>query len=152
MSLWTVTPLVHSETISNAIDCDAYLKLETLQPSHSFKYRGLSHFVQNVRRDKGPDAHLVIASGGNAATAAACAARAVGVKCSTFMPLGTPDAVRAYVERLGADVRIEGSDYFLALQSAQSFVEDDPAGCVLGFRMRPESYTAQRESDGPSVW
>ncbi|KZW00933.1 tryptophan synthase beta subunit-like PLP-dependent enzyme [Exidia glandulosa HHB12029] len=129
--LWTVTPLVYSDTISKSIDCDVYLKLDTLQPSHSFKYRGLSHFVQKIRRQKGDGAHLVIASGGNAAIAVACAAKAVGARCSTFMPLGTSAAVVAYVERQGADVRLEGVEYIHALEGAQKFVEDDPDGCVM---------------------
>ncbi|EJD39962.1 tryptophan synthase beta subunit-like PLP-dependent enzyme [Auricularia subglabra TFB-10046 SS5] len=126
MPLWAKTPLVRSDSISETLGCEVYLKLETLQPSHSFKYRGLSLFVQNAKRDKGDAAHLVIASGGNAAIAAACAARAVGVRCSTFMPAGTPASVIAYVERQGADVHLSGEDYVEALKRAQEFLDDDP--------------------------
>jgi len=88
----------------------------------------MSSYIQHVRHEKGDRAHVVIASGGNAAIAAACAARGVGLKCSTFMPVSTPDTVVAYVKRQGADVYLEGSEYFYALQLAERFLKDDPEG------------------------
>ncbi|KAG1884542.1 tryptophan synthase beta subunit-like PLP-dependent enzyme [Suillus subluteus] len=70
-NLWTETPLVYSSHISDIVGCSAYLKLENLQPSQSFKYRGISKFAQQCKDKYGPLVHLMIASGGNAGLAAA---------------------------------------------------------------------------------
>jgi len=88
----------------------------------------MSNYIRHVLREKGDCAHVVIASGGNAALGVACAARGVGLKCSTFMPVSTPDAVVAYVKRQGADVHLEGDEYFHALQRSEEFLKDDPEG------------------------
>ena len=41
---WTTTPLVHSASLSTAASTQIYLKLENLQPSGSFKSRGVGNF------------------------------------------------------------------------------------------------------------
>ena len=106
LPLWLQTPLLYSQYISTSIDCDAYLKLEVrthnrkdpsdlthrnyqnLQPSQSFKYRGMS-LIAKEAKEKSKAAHLIIASGGNAGYAAAChAAKIVGIACTVFLPAG----------------------------------------------------------------
>ncbi|KAI0637208.1 tryptophan synthase beta subunit-like PLP-dependent enzyme [Trametes polyzona] len=44
-TLWLETPLIRSVHLSSLLQCNVYLKLETLQPSQSFKYRGISHYA-----------------------------------------------------------------------------------------------------------
>jgi len=46
--LYIKTPLLLSTKISERLGCDAYLKLENLQPPLSFKYRGISFFAQSL--------------------------------------------------------------------------------------------------------
>ncbi|KAH7101665.1 tryptophan synthase beta subunit-like PLP-dependent enzyme [Auriculariales sp. MPI-PUGE-AT-0066] len=124
MSTLSTTPLIFSDALSQSLGCDVYLKLE---PSHSFKYRGMRHFIEHVKRTKGENAHVVIASGGNAAIAVACAARGVGLRCTAFMPTSTPPAVVDYIRRQGAEAYLEGAEYYHALEAAERFVEDDPS-------------------------
>ncbi|KAH7101635.1 tryptophan synthase beta subunit-like PLP-dependent enzyme [Auriculariales sp. MPI-PUGE-AT-0066] len=131
MSTSYTTPLIFSDVLSQTVGCDVYLKLETLQPSYSFKYRGMLHFIQHVKQTKGTSAHIVIASSGNAAIAAACAAKGVGLRCTTFMPADTPPAVVDYIRRQGAEAHLEGVEYYHALKAAERFVEDDSSRTIV---------------------
>jgi len=117
--LWIETPLLYSSHISSIIGCSAYLKLENLQPSHSFKYRGVTHFIQQCKSKHGPDVHCIIASGGNAGLAAACAARRVGVKCTVYLPITASQRVVDYLGKEEAEVVLGGRIYAEALAEAQ---------------------------------
>ena len=150
--LWLETPLIRSTHISSLLGTDVYLKLEvrlpslhtvgalarhdthcsrgatlqTLQPSQSFKSRGISHFAQHARRAHGPGVHLVIASGGNAGLAAACAARELGVRCTVFLPHGVSRPTLDFMRAQGAEVVIRGSFYLEALEAAREAVAAEP--------------------------
>ncbi|KAF8514045.1 tryptophan synthase beta subunit-like PLP-dependent enzyme [Gautieria morchelliformis] len=116
--LWIHTPLVLSPRLSELLECDVYLKLENLQPSLSFKFRGMSLVAQQAKK-KSPDAHLIIASGGNAGFAAACAARAVGIRCTVFLPAGLDSHFIDSLKREGAEIVAGGKDYSEVLVKAQ---------------------------------
>lgn len=150
-SLWQETPLLRSVHISTLLGCDAYLKLEVrrslrvisisaqsiegpnptssslnsqnLHPPQSFKYRGISHFAQYAFRTHGPDTHLVIASGGNAGLAAACAANVLKLRCTVFLPHGVSQPTIDFMRKEGAEVVIGGDCYLQALQRAQAAVD-----------------------------
>lgn len=129
--LWLETPLIHSPHISSRLGCNVYLKLENLQPSQSFKYRGISHFAQNARKTHGPDVHLVIASGGNAGIAAACAAHALGMRCTVFLPEGASASTLEFLKEEGAEVIIEGSYYLQALGAAERVVKEETNAVMI---------------------
>ncbi|KAB8304560.1 hypothetical protein EYC80_003942 [Monilinia laxa] len=42
---WIRTPLVRSATLSRVAGCNVWLKLDNLQPSGSFKSRGIGNFL-----------------------------------------------------------------------------------------------------------
>lgn len=48
----------------------------------------ISHFIKKAKENHGPSIHLIIASGGNAGLAAACAAHTLDVKCTVVLPEG----------------------------------------------------------------
>ncbi|KAG1817558.1 uncharacterized protein BJ212DRAFT_1299106 [Suillus subaureus] len=56
--------------------------LWNLQPSQSFKYRGISKFAQQCKDKHGPLVHLMITLGRNAGLAAAVVVHVLRVKCS----------------------------------------------------------------------
>jgi L-serine/L-threonine ammonia-lyase len=85
----------------------AWLKMDALQPSGSFKLRGVGHLVQQ-RVAEGAKA-VVCASGGNAGLAAALAARACGVPATVVVPQTTLPAVREAIVARGAQVHVHGS-------------------------------------------
>ncbi|CAL1704108.1 unnamed protein product [Somion occarium] len=131
-NLWLETPLIHSPHISARLGCNVYLKLESLQPSQSFKYRGISHFIQHALAQYGPSVHLVIASGGNAGLAAAVAAKALGLLCTVYLPqgAGTPSILQ-FFEQANADVKEEGNCYAQALKAAGEAVASDPKAVLV---------------------
>jgi len=139
-NLWQATPLIYSSKISEILGAHAYFKLEVrttrqshqltnvwdeqnLHPSHSFKYRGISLFVQRAKEAHGPSAHLVVASGGNAGLATACAANALHVKCSVYLPEGATRSTLDILRRQNAEAIVTGRHYAEALQAASAAIE-----------------------------
>ncbi|KAI0747897.1 tryptophan synthase beta subunit-like PLP-dependent enzyme [Daedaleopsis nitida] len=129
--LWLETPLIRSVHISSLLGCNAYLKLETLQPPHSFKARGISHFAQHALRTHGPGVHLVIASGGNAGLAAVWAAKVLNLKCTVFLPHAASQSTIDFLRKEGAEVVIEGNVYLDALRHAQQMVETESNAVMI---------------------
>jgi threonine dehydratase len=84
------------------------LKLEHLQRSGSFKARGMFNRMRSLPI---PPAGVLIASGGNAGIAVACAAQAMGVRCEVFLPEVSTQAKRDKLASLGARVVVQGAVY-----------------------------------------
>ncbi|KAI3601237.1 l-serine dehydratase l-threonine deaminase [Moniliophthora roreri] len=120
--LWNKTPLIYSRHLSKITGCSVYLKLENLQPANSFKSRGIGHFVQVAKEKHGPDVHLIIASGGNAGYAAACAARTLQVKCTVYIPEWVAQRTLDLLRDQEAEVVIVGKVYLEALNAAKEAV------------------------------
>ncbi|OJA21230.1 hypothetical protein AZE42_07994 [Rhizopogon vesiculosus] len=129
--LWTETPLVYSNHISDIIGCSAYLKLENLQLSQSFKYRGISKFAQQCREKHGPSVHLMIASGGNAGLAAAVAGRVLGVKCTVFLPMDVSTDTQQALRKQGAELIMIGEVYSETLVALRDAVKKDINGVLV---------------------
>ncbi|KAF8604690.1 tryptophan synthase beta subunit-like PLP-dependent enzyme [Ceratobasidium sp. AG-I] len=111
------TPLIFAPLMSSRLGYDVYLKLDILQPSQSFKYRGLSLFAARALKEHGPGVHLVSASGGNAGLALAWAGKALGIRVTIYLPEAAYE-VRPALLAAGAEVIIEGKNYAEALRSA----------------------------------
>lgn len=130
-NLWTETPLIYSSHISDIIGCSAYLKLENLQPSQSFKYRGISKFAQQCKEKHGPLVHLMIASGGNAGLAAAVVARVLGVKCTVFLPINVSTDTQQALRKQGAEVVTIGEFYSQTLTALRDAVKKDTKAVLV---------------------
>ncbi|HVE11380.1 MAG TPA: hydroxyectoine utilization dehydratase EutB [Paraburkholderia sp.] len=100
------TPLVESPSLSALADTPVYLKLETVQPTGSFKLRGATNALARLA-EQGCN-KVVTASTGNHGRAVAYAARALGIATtvcmSSLVPANKVEAVRA----LGAHASIVG--------------------------------------------
>ena len=98
------TPLVSSHSLGERIGAQAFLKLENLQRTGSFKVRGAVNAMARLPSEARA-AGVVTMSAGNAAQAIAYAGRAMGVRVTVVMPEGAPktkiDATRGY----GGEVR-----------------------------------------------
>ncbi|OFJ51754.1 threonine synthase [Mycolicibacterium grossiae] len=80
------TPLIHAARISEMTGCTVHLKVEGLNPTGSFKDRGMTMAVtESVAR--GQQAVLCASTGNTSASAAAYAARA-GITCAVLIPQG----------------------------------------------------------------
>ncbi|KAF8507316.1 tryptophan synthase beta subunit-like PLP-dependent enzyme [Hysterangium stoloniferum] len=122
--LWVHTPTIYSQCLSELLDCDVYLKLENLQPSQSFKFRGMSYVAQ-LAKESTPNAHLIIASGGNAGLAAACAANAIDVQCTVYLPAGLDPHFLDSLKRERAHLVTGGKNYSEALAKAKEAVANN---------------------------
>lgn len=80
------TPLVPARHLSDITGCDVYLKVEGLNPTGSFKDRGMTMAVTDARA-RGQRAVLCASTGNTSASAAAYATRA-GIGCAVLVPSG----------------------------------------------------------------
>lgn len=95
------TPLLPCEPLSEEFGATVLVKAENLQPSGSFKVRGV--FNALLARDSVP-AGVATFSAGNAAAAVAYAARRLGIPAAVcMMPTAVPAKVDA-VRRYGAEI------------------------------------------------
>ncbi|WP_426416482.1 pyridoxal-phosphate dependent enzyme [Aestuariirhabdus sp. LZHN29] len=115
------TPLLQSLPLSQQLGTRVWLKMEAMQPSGSFKCRGVSLACQHYV-EQGAEA-LVASSGGNAGLAVAYAGRQLGVPVTIVVPLTTSARAIELIRQEGAEVRVEGArwneSHEIALQLAQ---------------------------------
>jgi len=83
-----------------------FLKLETLQPTHSYKIRGATNAVLKLAERSGPGApSIVTASAGNHGRAMAHAAAATGMRLTVYVPENAPRTKVDAIGQLGAELR-----------------------------------------------
>src|SRR5438552_17829728 len=82
------TPLIFSPRLSAIVgrSCEVYLKYEGLNPTGSFKDRGMTAAVSKAV-ERGAAALICASTGNTSASAAAYAARA-GIRCVVVLPAG----------------------------------------------------------------
>lgn len=125
------TPLVASPSLSAHAGAPVYLKLETVQPTGSFKLRGATNAVAQLAETG--VTRVVTASTGNHGRALAYAARALGIEAavcmSSLVPRNKVDAVAA----LGARVVIAGRSQDDAQIEAQRLASEEGYAFVPPF-------------------
>lgn len=80
------TPLIYAGRLSERTGCSVHLKVEGLNPTGSFKDRGMTMAITDAVA-RGQRAVLCASTGNTAASAAAYAARA-GITCAVLIPQG----------------------------------------------------------------
>ena len=98
------TPLVSSHSLGERIGAEAYLKLENLQRTGSFKVRGAVYAMSRLS-PAARAAGVVTMSAGNAAQAIAYAGRAQGVHVTVVMPETAPKTKIAATKGYGGEIR-----------------------------------------------
>jgi threonine dehydratase len=122
------TALVQSQWLSSVAGATVLLKPESLQHSHSFKWRGAFNAVMaRLERAGGPPKQLVTASAGNHGRGLAAAARAFNLPLVVFTPADAPKTKLEAIRRDGADLRPEGRDYDEAERMAKTFARQTGA-------------------------
>ncbi len=124
-----VTPVFATEINHRPVT----LKLENLQVTGSFKFRGALNGV--IAYNTG--AHVVAASGGNHGLGVATAAKIMGLSATVYVPRTTPEAKARRIAAQGARVVRHGEVYADAETAARAWAErsrgsylhayDDPA-------------------------
>jgi threonine synthase len=99
------TPLLHAQRLGSKLGMDQlYIKDESLNPTQSFKARGMSAAV-SMAKELGVT-KVAAPSAGNAAGALAAYAARAGMEAHLFMPRDTPRANVVECEELGANVTL----------------------------------------------
>ncbi|KAK1977141.1 pyridoxal-phosphate dependent enzyme [Colletotrichum cereale] len=115
--LWNETPCIKSAALSRIAGCNIYLKLENLQPSGSFKSRGIGNIMARAAEaaPEAANAHFYCSSGGNAGLACATSAIALERKATIVVPKTTSPLMISNLQLLGAH----------CVQVGESWVEAD---------------------------
>jgi L-serine/L-threonine ammonia-lyase len=108
-----------------------FVKLDSGQPTGSFKIRGIGRLCQQLRA-QGAEG-FVSSSGGNAGYAAAYAGRALGVPVTVVVPSTTPVFMRERIASLGAEVIVEGDAWDEADKLARALVAKSAAEYISPF-------------------
>ncbi|KAK4155451.1 tryptophan synthase beta subunit-like PLP-dependent enzyme [Chaetomidium leptoderma] len=141
---WVETPLISSPPLSRAAGCNIFLKLENVQPSGSFKSRGIGNMMltalsnppatsdgTTTTAEQQEEVHFYCSSGGNAGLACATTAISLRCPCTIVVPTATSSFMVAKLRELGAHV----------VQSGASWVEADT--------FLRETFLANPERGGP---
>lgn len=125
MTLYINTPLLRSQSNSVRLGRNVWLKMEALQPSGSFKLRGISHAC-SWHRERGAR-HFISSSGGNAGMAVAYCGRVLGVPVTVVVPESTSARAKALIELEGARLVVHGKSWAEANAHAMSLLTGDTA-------------------------
>ena len=98
------TPLRRSEWLSATSRGDILLKIETLQPTFSYKIRGAFNAVLKLAESREDVPALVTASAGNHGRALAHAAAALGLPLTVYVPEDAPETKVGAIRRAGAEL------------------------------------------------
>jgi len=97
------TPLINAPVLDEAVGARVFLKVETLQRTGSFKFRGAYNKISSIPSER-RTAGVVAYSSGNHAQGVAAAARLLGMRATIVMPADAPKAKRERTLALGAEV------------------------------------------------
>lgn len=123
------TPLVRAEYISRQLGMDVFLKYEGLNPTGSFKDRGMTVAVSKAL-EAGARTVICASTGNTSASAAAYAARA-GITCAVIIPrqaIALGKLAQALIH--GAKVIALEGNFDQALQMVRRIAEDYPVALV----------------------
>lgn len=117
-----LTPVMQSTTLNRLLEANCYLKMESLQKTGSFKFRGAFNAVSclsSEQKEKGVITH----SSGNHAQALSLASTKAGVYAVIVMPENAPKTKVAATKEYGADIIFCGSKPGDREETAQDLID-----------------------------
>ena len=126
------TLLYKSNTFSNLIGTNVYLKNEAFQKTGSFKVRGALYKIKTLHEEK-IKYGIIAASAGNHAQGVAYAATIRKVPCTIEMPMYASPAKIAAVRSYNAQVILKGKDYDEAWTAAKEIAENENKAVIHAF-------------------
>ncbi len=124
--------VVRSEALSEIADADVFLKLETEQPTGSFKVRGACNAMLAMLED-GPVAGVTTASTGNHARAVAYMGRRFQLGTRAFVSRTVSHERVQALQDMGAEVDRSSADQTAAIRAAQEFAVAHGYGFIPPF-------------------
>lgn len=116
------TPLFESRPLTLRSGKETWLKFETMQPTGSFKIRGIGLACQEFVRQGAR--RFVSSSGGNAGIAAAYAGRHLSVPVVVVVPETTTNRAKELIKNEGAEVIVHGASWHEANTLALSMLKE----------------------------
>jgi threonine dehydratase len=123
----TPTPLRRSPWLSAATGGQVWLKIESVLPSHSFKFRGAANAALALVERGGRSSTLVTASAGNHGRGLAIAAETLGLPLIVFTPATAPDTKKNAIRGHGARLDDSPADYDAAERAAREYAAREGA-------------------------
>ncbi len=123
------SPLVHSQPLSALCEGKVFFKVESLQPTGSFKIRG----ALNRLSAPGAPRAVVTSSSGNHGGALAMIGGRLGIEVTVVVPRPTPEAKKARARSLGARVIVVGDVYDEAEIRAREMAQARGVEYISGF-------------------
>lgn len=117
------SPLVHSHGLSERVGASVHLKLETLQPTGTFKVRGAANKILSLpqaARERG----VVTVSTGNHGRAVAHVGRRLGISATVCISERVPPNKVAALRQTGAELVIEGQSQDDAAERADALRQE----------------------------
>ncbi len=102
------TPLIRAGYFSQQLGANVYFKLETLQPTHSFKVRGAFSAITRLTKAQAARG-VVTASSGNHGLAVAYAAATLGIPATIYLPESATEAKLVAIRRFDPEIIIHGA-------------------------------------------
>ncbi|KAM9822535.1 L-serine dehydratase/L-threonine deaminase-like [Syngnathus typhle] len=122
--LHVVTPVRESLALTKVAQTPVYIKLDSSQPTGSFKIRGIGHLCKTWA-ERGCE-RFVCCSGGNAGMAAAYSTRKLGVPATIVVPSVTPKPTVDRLRDEGATVVIHGKALNESIEYGEQLVANNP--------------------------
>lgn len=133
---WIIkTPLVEVEALSQRVGRKVYLKLESLQRTGAFKFRGAMNYMLTLPEAEA-ERGVITASSGNHGLGMSLGGKLRGVKCTVVMPVSAPMTKQERAKAYGATLVLHGNDYDEAQQYAQMLAEQHGYTYVPSFNHR----------------
>jgi len=130
------TPLIESKELGLRISSDGkkhvLLKMDCLQPSGSFKIRGIGYACYKAIKER-KCRKLVSSSGGNAGLAVAYAGRELGVPVTVVVPETTSPYMRKKISDLEAQVILYGNVWDEANEKALTIATEPDVAYIHPF-------------------
>ncbi|XP_072044435.1 L-serine dehydratase/L-threonine deaminase-like isoform X1 [Amphiura filiformis] len=123
------TPLLESVPLSKKAGFKVYIKCDNLQPTASFKIRGIGNMCQKALKKGGN--HIISSSGGNAGYAAAYAAKQLGIPATIVIPGSTPEFVADNMRDVKAHVIRHGKVWDHANTYALQLAKEKEGSIVI---------------------
>lgn len=127
-----VTPLERSQTLTNIVGEEIFLKYENLQKTGSFKLRGATNKILKLI-EQGSKGGVIAASAGNHAQGVAFAATKSGIPSVIVMPEGAPITKIMATQGYGAEVILKGLTYDDCYQHAMELALERRLNYVHAF-------------------
>lgn len=117
------TPLLKSYYLSSQSGGDVYLKLENMQLTGSFKFRGAFNKIASLT-DEEKARGVIACSAGNHAQGVALSCKLLGIKSKIVMPVAAPKAKVQATEGYGSEVVLHGANFDEAKAYCQKVQEE----------------------------